>query len=52
MKKWNPFKKVNMEIGSFLKASPFYKEYDTKEEYNSTDKKKEDNPLDDNKTDG
>ncbi|EMS70876.1 hypothetical protein [Ruminiclostridium cellobioparum] len=27
MKGWNPFGKVDMEIGSFLKASPFNKEY-------------------------
>jgi len=27
MKGWNPFGKIDMEIGSFLKASPFNKEY-------------------------
>ncbi len=27
MKGWNPFGKVDMEIGSFLKASQFNKEY-------------------------
>jgi len=27
MKGWNPFGKIDMEIGSFLKKSPFNKEY-------------------------
>lgn len=27
MKGWNPFGKIDMEVGSFLKASPFNKEY-------------------------
>lgn len=27
MKGWNPFGKVDMEVGSFLKASVFNKEY-------------------------
>lgn len=27
MKGWNPFGKVDMEVGSFLKASAFNKEY-------------------------
>lgn len=27
MKGWNPFGKVDMEIGSFLEKSPFNKEY-------------------------
>jgi hypothetical protein len=27
MKKWNPFGKLDMEIGSFLKASKFNKVY-------------------------
>ena len=27
MKGWNPFGKIYMEIGSFLKKSPFNKEY-------------------------
>lgn len=27
MKGWNPFGKVDMEVGSFLKSSPFNKEY-------------------------
>lgn len=27
MKGWNPFGKVDMEIGSFIKSSPFNKEY-------------------------
>ena len=28
MKGWNPFGKIDMEAGSFLKASPFNKEYE------------------------
>jgi len=28
MNDWNPFGKVDMEIGSFLKASVFNKEYE------------------------
>ena len=27
MKGWNPFGKIDMEIGSFLKKSPFNREY-------------------------
>jgi hypothetical protein len=27
MEGWNPFGKVDMEIGSFLKLSPFNKQY-------------------------
>lgn len=27
MKSWNPFGKIDMEIGSFLKTSQFNKEY-------------------------
>ncbi len=27
MKGWNPFGKLDMEIGSFMQASPFNKEY-------------------------
>ncbi|HEY9062060.1 MAG TPA: hypothetical protein VIO64_16370 [Pseudobacteroides sp.] len=27
MKGWNPFGKIDMEIGSFLEKSPFNKEY-------------------------
>ncbi|MFZ5987933.1 MAG: hypothetical protein ACOYWZ_12530 [Bacillota bacterium] len=41
MKGWNPFKKVDMEIGSFIKASPFYKEYDLNEKDNKKDNKKD-----------
>lgn len=39
MKGWNPFKKVDMEIGSFIEASPFYKEYGAEEEGNKTNSK-------------
>jgi hypothetical protein len=38
MKEWNPFGKVDMEIGSFLKASPFNKQYVQKEKDKETDK--------------
>lgn len=31
MKGWNPFGKVDMEIGDFLKVSPFNKQYPLKE---------------------
>ncbi len=27
MKGWNPFGRIDMEIGSFLEASPFNKDY-------------------------
>lgn len=37
MRGWNPFAKVDMEIGSFLKASPFNKEYKPKEQVEDTD---------------
>ncbi|OPX45475.1 hypothetical protein CLHUN_08450 [Ruminiclostridium hungatei] len=44
MKGWNPFGKVDMEIGSFIKASPFNKEYgwgksDESDRTERTDKK-------------
>lgn len=31
MEGWNPFGKIDIEIGSFLKASPFNKQYKQKE---------------------
>ncbi|MDP4182303.1 MAG: hypothetical protein Q8942_14590 [Bacillota bacterium] len=37
MKKWNPFGKVDMEIGSFLKKSPFNKEYSKEVEADKND---------------
>lgn len=37
MKGWNPFSKIDMEIGSFLKASPFNKEYKPKEQVEDID---------------
>ena len=37
MKGWNPFAKIDMEIGSFLKASPFNKEYKPKEQVEDID---------------
>ncbi len=40
MKGWNPFGKIDMEVGSFLKASPFNKEYKWgKSEENSENEK-------------
>lgn len=48
VKGWNPFKKVDMEIGSFIKASPFYKEYDLNEKDNKKDVQDNKNPLDNN----
>ena len=37
MKGWNPFGKVDMEIGSFLEKSPFNKEYPMKGKINKKD---------------
>lgn len=39
MRAWNPFGKVNMEIGSFLKASVYNKDYNQE-----SAKSKEKNP--------
>ncbi|MHB8064837.1 MAG: hypothetical protein ACYDG2_19805 [Ruminiclostridium sp.] len=49
MNGWNPFGKVDMEIGSFLKASVFNKEYENEnEENNSSDKNDENNTSNNN----
>ena len=40
MKGWNPFGKVDMEIGSFIKVSQFNKVYDE-----NNDKKEIDNDI-------
>lgn len=40
MNNWNPFGKIDMEIGSFLKNSAFNKEYDS-------DKREADNENED-----
>ncbi|MDP4093232.1 MAG: hypothetical protein Q8920_07710 [Bacillota bacterium] len=39
MKGWNPFSKVDMEIGSFIKKSTFNKEY-ASDNIEERDKKK------------
>lgn len=38
MKGWNPFGKIDMEIGSFLKTSAFNKEYMRGSTENTEDK--------------
>jgi hypothetical protein len=43
MKGWNPFGKVDMEIGSFLKASPFNKKYGQKDKDEEIDKSDKEN---------
>ena len=43
MEGWNPFGKVDMEIGSFLKISPFNKQYGQKEKGQEFEKNDEDN---------
>jgi hypothetical protein len=55
MKSWNPFSKVDMEIGSFIKGSVFNKEYrydDNANEGNNSDDKANENKTYDNKTTG
>lgn len=39
MRKWNPFGKVDMEIGSFLKTSRFNKSYGENNEGNNEENK-------------
>lgn len=43
MEGWNPFGKVDMEIGSFLKLSPFNKQYVLSEKYQESKKNDEGN---------
>jgi hypothetical protein len=38
MRGWNPFGKINMEVGSFLKVSKFNKQYFKKEKDKETNK--------------
>lgn len=45
MKGWNPFGKVDMEIGSFLKASPFNKEYKWEKTEDSDNSEKNDKKV-------
>jgi hypothetical protein len=43
MKRWNPFGKIDMEVGSFLEKSPFNKDYgkdDNNSMPNENDKQK------------
>lgn len=42
MEGWNPFEKIDMEIGSFLKMSPFNKQYGRSEKRQETEKINED----------
>jgi hypothetical protein len=48
MKGWNPFGKVDMEIGSFLRPSAFNKDY--RQDHTARKDKKPDDKADDNKT--
>jgi hypothetical protein len=41
MEGWNPFGKVDMEIGSFLKLSPFNKQYGRSEKNKKIEKNDE-----------
>jgi hypothetical protein len=43
MNEWNPFGKVDMEIGSFLKASVFNKEYENENSEDDENDKNENN---------
>ena len=45
MKGWNPFGKIDMEAGSFLKASPFNKEYKWGDTQESRKQKKDEKTV-------